>query len=496
MKINTFFSPKKTINYKNKLPKQPMQITQNQKSNLSNISYPKSYYLNQISFKRQLRANQVIEKIGEENFPNPNILKKLQEIGESKDFSLYDIHLEHYKALLDCSTLTQAKEIFPEFEDVIDANDIPLENLPKNHILKKIKQNEYKGITIDTLSLQLLKKQYGQILSTKDETSYFDIKTESLNQLFKILNIKKFNRNYYYCISGSNPLRKEIARKKSKEAWEKDDGTRRQQTRDNVKKSINSEEAMAKKLSQEGRNKYSQASQKRWAQDDGTMLQRFKDTTIANSQSEEAIAKRKQTVSSSEYREAKRKTAIEYWQNSEYREKTTKAQQEAFQKPETRKKHSEIMQEKWNDSEYREKQTAIFNSEGTKQRHKEATQNPQYKERMRQLMLLRWSNDDGTMKRQAEEAIEFAHSQQLYESRSLAFKRHPEIVEMMQKVAQNYPKLAEIIKKERSGISLNEAETKIRNGYFKECESAMPNYQKIIGEEQHKILIEWGLIKK
>ena len=123
--------PKKTINYKIKPQKNPIQITQNQKSNLLNASYPKSYYLNQISFKKQLRANQIIEKIGEENFPNPNILKKLQEIGESKDFSLYNIHLECYKALLDCSTLAQAKEIFPEFEDVIDANDIPLEICPK-----------------------------------------------------------------------------------------------------------------------------------------------------------------------------------------------------------------------------------------------------------------------------------------------------------------------------------------------------------------------------
>lgn len=48
--------------------------------------YPKNYYLNQVSFgiKSSIYANDLITKIGEENFPSPQIVKKLREIGEFK----------------------------------------------------------------------------------------------------------------------------------------------------------------------------------------------------------------------------------------------------------------------------------------------------------------------------------------------------------------------------------------------------------------------------
>ena len=83
-----------------------------------------------------------------------------------------------------------------------------------------------------------------------------------------------------------------------------------------------------------------------------------------------------------------------------------------------------------------------------------------------------------------------------YEAHSLAFERHPDILQKMSDIAKDFPDLARIIDKRRQGIPLSEHEMKRRNSYLKKCSLKMPGYLKIIGAEYHKILVERGIKEK
>ena len=86
MKINkvALNNPKELhLNPKNKMQNFSLQQKEIDLNNLPNYR--------PISFGAKSNADK-LKYIGEENFPNPNILKKMQEIGESKDFSLYNIY--------------------------------------------------------------------------------------------------------------------------------------------------------------------------------------------------------------------------------------------------------------------------------------------------------------------------------------------------------------------------------------------------------------------
>lgn len=169
-------------------------------TNTNNNFYPKNYYLNQITFGTQNRfsANNLIKIIGKKNFPSPEIVKKLRAIGNSKDYCLYDIHLEHYKDLLNCSTLDEAKIKYPEFKDVTDAKDFNYQAKSKTSLIYKIYNKEIPNIDINNLSLELLKKQYGQFLHPTNKNAYFGISYHTICVLFDLLNIKKINKSYIF----------------------------------------------------------------------------------------------------------------------------------------------------------------------------------------------------------------------------------------------------------------------------------------------------------
>lgn len=118
--------------------------------------YPKNYYLSDfnlpVSFGRKLSHEETIQKIGRENFPSPAIL---QRFALEPDKPLYEIHKEHYKGLLECSTLEEAEQIYPEFAEVINAEDINKDIFNRSLILKKIQAGEIEGLTIENLALEL-----------------------------------------------------------------------------------------------------------------------------------------------------------------------------------------------------------------------------------------------------------------------------------------------------------------------------------------------------
>ena len=199
MKLNSI-SP---LNFnKNNTLKSPQKNTDCLTKSIRNgdfnaANYPKFYYINQISFGvRKPSANEITERIGEENFPSPAIVKRLKDIGKSSKFSLYEIHMEHYEDLLDCQTLDEAKEKYPEFKDVIDAKDIDINSLKRAFVLKKIANGEIEGIAIEDLSLEILKKYFGQLISANKKEEYWNISNNAIPSIAKTLNIKLPNKMY------------------------------------------------------------------------------------------------------------------------------------------------------------------------------------------------------------------------------------------------------------------------------------------------------------
>ncbi len=294
----------KTNNY-------PYQIN----TNIS--SYPKNYYLNQIAFgfKSTLSAIDLIAKIGEENFPSEKIVEKLKRLGFSKDFSLYDIHMEHYKDLLNCSTLEEAKQKYPEFKDVIDAKDIDYKSEHKKSVLYRVGNKQIPGIDIKDLSLELLKKQYGQLISTAKKDKYYNCKDTTTFDLFERLKIKKMNTGYLLFATKSNFKNKELISKKAKKRWAEDDGRLRKISAETAKKLWEKDDGTLRRKKSEAmlrfwelddgtlRENLSNAVKKQWKRDDGSL----RDKVSINSHTPKATQKRANTINSPKYKEKMKK---------------------------------------------------------------------------------------------------------------------------------------------------------------------------------------------
>lgn len=193
--INTICFNSTAIKKNDNINEQKTNINSlNKNSKNLNVCFPPNYYCSQISFTGRAKASDIIKTIGEDNFPSPEILEKVKELGDSTDFSLYDIHVEHYKDLLECETLDEAKEKYPEFSDVIDAKDIDLNSLGNRNYIIKIAKGEVPGININDLSLELLKKYYGGLHSIRKKEEFWGL--SSVDNVCKFLNIKIIDRKY------------------------------------------------------------------------------------------------------------------------------------------------------------------------------------------------------------------------------------------------------------------------------------------------------------
>ena len=98
-----------------------------------NIFKQRNLFNNQkdcISFNA-ITPKKIITSISEDNFPSKYIFEKVQQ-GYKNDtnFSLYIVHKDYYKGLFDCSTLDEAKEKYPEFQNVKDAKNSIYSNAP------------------------------------------------------------------------------------------------------------------------------------------------------------------------------------------------------------------------------------------------------------------------------------------------------------------------------------------------------------------------------
>ena len=153
---------------------------------------------NSPSFGR-VSATIMIDKIGKENFPSPVILENLQTLGRRRDVTLYKVHSEYYAPLLCCATLDEAKELYPEFRYVKDAKDIDKKDMTE--ALRALFNQD------ENISLNLLKKYYAQCLIPNDnpEKNAYEYTRKSIERIFQILNIQRYNPIYAKYLTQSKP---------------------------------------------------------------------------------------------------------------------------------------------------------------------------------------------------------------------------------------------------------------------------------------------------
>ena len=110
-----------------------------------------------------LDLSMVNKNLKKEEFP-PDILELVQLILKNnpnpQNKTLYDIHFEKYKNILECYSLEELKETYPEFKDVISVFDVEAEkNSFIGEFLEEKSDNFY---TEEDLTLQLIKLYGGQ----------------------------------------------------------------------------------------------------------------------------------------------------------------------------------------------------------------------------------------------------------------------------------------------------------------------------------------------
>ena len=180
----------------------------------------------------------------------------------------------------------------------------------------------------------------------------------------------------------------------------------------------------------------------------------------------------------------------ERWQNPEERERIIEAQKEAGKDPKLKQKHSEIMKKMWQDPKYREKQIQSLIKRWQKKG---------YKEHQSLLMKYSWLDEECRAKRiegiqKVQNSKEHKEKMEVYyKARRYAWERHPKIREAMSEIAKNFHTLPYILAKRKKGKELSEIEMATLLSYYKACSEIIPGYQKVIGKEYSKILVEWGL---
>lgn len=202
-----------------------------------------------ISFSGKVNINYEMQNLPSEAFPSDSLRKIiLQGITSNPNADVVELHKEYYSDLLDCKTLDEAKDCYPEFAKVVDAKDLDLSKKPPNNVFCQIQKGNIEGFDIENVSLMLLKKYYGELIPINVEyikenvgVSYSAYKT-----LIETLNISMDKR--YFKLLG---LKMRASNMQS--AWETD--SMRVKRAETLKKTVSTPEY---------KQKASLASKKRW----------------------------------------------------------------------------------------------------------------------------------------------------------------------------------------------------------------------------------------
>lgn len=192
----------------------------------------KSYKADSISFSSKSTVKSRILNLPEEAFLSNEFRQYI--LSNLNDKNILDLHLAYYQDLLACKTLDEAKEKYPEFQNVFSANEInPQENGVERYY-KKVEKGQIEGVSIDNLTLQLLKVLFAKLNSPFEigQNKILGMGRKSVDRLILALNIP-YDKRYFdiisiqknanlTSISWQNEDRKENAAQKIKASWQDD----------------------------------------------------------------------------------------------------------------------------------------------------------------------------------------------------------------------------------------------------------------------------------
>ena len=420
--------------------------------------YPVSYS-NYISFSAGITNKQKLKNIGEDNFPNEQILNRYkQAIINREDIRLYQIHQEYYSDLMKCETLDEAKEKYPEFNDVIDAKDVLY--IKKRTFPKVVSEGKVEGLAVEDLSLELLKRHYGQLKGLSVVTAYWNRCQETLVNAFALLNIPIINKKYLLKVSKESPdcffqserFKKNIG-KLSAKRWETE-GYR---------------ENIVSKQKQKWQNPQRKQEQSEF------MSKKWEDDNFRQMMSEASSQRMIENWQNPEFRELREEGLALYWSDSKNIEQAAQKMSERWNDESFRKNVTQLakirMLEKWQDPEYAKFISSVNSAKWD---------NPEYREKMISALKEKWNDP------------EYRKRMQVYsDALKLAWEMHPEISQKMAEIADEFPPLWKIIQKAKKGEVLSPEERSLEQEYFKKCHAQIPNFTKTVFETREKILAEW-----
>ena len=179
--------------------------------NLTNLPNYKTclYFLHSNShntaFGGALSLKKQIDRLKPNQLPSQKILKKATAAiaNPKNEQTLFHIHNAVYSPLSNCKTLDEAKILYPEFKDVIDAKDIEI--TPSDHALTKIQRGDFEGLTIENLSLMFLKNFYSKVAGICDKEKWFGLSSRAIVSIAEKLNITRLDNKYISLYVSSNP---------------------------------------------------------------------------------------------------------------------------------------------------------------------------------------------------------------------------------------------------------------------------------------------------
>ena len=178
--------------------------------------YPNSQLSKQPSFegRRIIDLNYILQN--RSNLLPQRVYDKVAEIVNSKPQTmptLMQVHKEIYSPLLGCKTLDEAKEIFPEFANIKNAEGSFVRNRGN---IKKLKTN---GALQDNLSLKLLQDVWGKLKSQDEIAQDLGLESRSsLGWILKKIRFVNYSSNYRTLLMSSDPESRAVIAAKTT-AW-------------------------------------------------------------------------------------------------------------------------------------------------------------------------------------------------------------------------------------------------------------------------------------
>ena len=167
MKINSITNNSLT-NYRIKQNKKPQQTAATNTINNTKLPSMNGYFAFLGGYSVSLE--ETYQKFTPKDYP-PDIKENIETaLVEDPEKTLKDIHLEKYKGVLDCYSLDELKEKYPEFKEVKSAYEV--QAVPESFIGRFQNDESELFSTGEDLSLQLIKLYWGQGLSLNDLADY------------------------------------------------------------------------------------------------------------------------------------------------------------------------------------------------------------------------------------------------------------------------------------------------------------------------------------